>query len=332
MKTAILGTGGWGTALAMFLARNGLDITLWGRDPEFTARLQATRENEIYLPGASLPETISATADLGRVADCQLVLIVTPSLALRSVAEKLQTGGLSERAILLSCTKGIEFASGKRMSQILAEYFPRNPIAVLSGPSHAEEVARERPTAVVIGAQDHDIAVQLQKYFTSPAFRAYTSDDVDGIELGGALKNIFALAAGVSDGLGLGDNSKAALVTRALAELVRLGTALGGKRETFQGLSGIGDLMVTCFSQHSRNRAFGEKLGRGETLAAIQAGTRKVAEGVPTTRSAWQCARNTGIVTPIIDEMHGILYDSQSPLEAMRRLLSRDPRPEAEGV
>lgn len=332
MKVAVIGAGGWGTALAMLLARNGSHVTLWGRDPGLVNTLAHTRENSVYLPGVILPADIGLTSDLTHISKAELLVVVTPSVAIRSISEKLAAIGLSKNAILLSCTKGIEFDSGKRMTQILSEYFPANPVAVLSGPSHAEEVAREKPTAVVVGARDHAIAVDLQRHFSSPNFRAYTSQDVDGIELGGALKNIFAIAAGISDGLGLGDNTKAALVTRALAELIRLGVALGGKRETFQGLSGIGDLMVTCFSRHSRNRRFGERLGRGETIAEIQAGARTIAEGVPTTRSAFQCARRENISTPIIDEIHGILYENTPTSIAMKRLLTRDPRPEADDV
>ncbi|HEY5892160.1 MAG TPA: NAD(P)H-dependent glycerol-3-phosphate dehydrogenase [Chthoniobacterales bacterium] len=330
MKVAVIGAGGWGTALAMLLARNGSEVTLWGRDSGFVRTLESTRENVPYLPGVILPHNIALTSNLGDVSKAPLALIVTPSIAIRSISEKLADIGLSNGTVLLSCTKGIEFDSGKRMTQILSEYFPANPVAVLSGPSHAEEVAREQPTAVVLGASDHDVAVELQRHFSSPNFRAYTSQDVDGIELGGALKNIFAIAAGISDGIGLGDNTKAALVTRALTELIRLGVALGGKRETFQGLSGIGDLMVTCFSRHSRNRRFGERLGRGETLAVIQAGARTVAEGVPTTKSAFQCARREKITTPIIDEMYSILYEGTPPSVALKRLLTRDPRPEAD--
>jgi glycerol-3-phosphate dehydrogenase (NAD(P)+) len=214
------------------------------------------------------------------------------------------------------------------MSEVIAEHFPNHPLAVLSGPSHAEEVARKMPTCVVLGCGDSAIAQKLQRAFTAPYFRSYTSDDIAGVELGGALKNIFALAAGVSDGLGLGDNAKAALVTRALVELGRLGTALGGKRETFMGLSGVGDLMVTCFSRHSRNRAVGERLGKGERLADIVASMQMVAEGVPTTYSAFECARKAGVETPIIDQVKAILDGTVAPADAMARLLGRDPKPE----
>ncbi len=326
----IIGAGGWGTALALLLHGNGVRTTVWGHDADHVARVEQDHANLPYLPGVTLPADLRFTADLEALATCDLLLLVTPSKALREVTARLSTIELRADAVLLSGTKGVERGSGLRMSEIVAESFPQNPVAVLSGPSHAEEVARRMPTAIVFGCRDPAIAQRLQQAFTAPFFRAYTNDDVAGIELGGALKNIFALAAGVSDGLGLGDNSKAALVTRALAELIRLGTALGGRRETFQGLSGIGDLMVTCFSRHSRNRAVGERLGCGETLAAIVSSMNMVAEGVPTTYSAHECARRLGIVTPIIDEMKALLDGAHSPKEAMTNLLSRDPRQEAE--
>ena len=327
-NVGIVGAGSWGTALAFPPLGNHLPVTIWGHDAAHIARVAAARENAAYLPGVALPEALRFTAELDDLRACDLVLLVTPSKAIREVASRLSTVGLREDAALLSCTKGVERGSGLRMSEIIAECFPRHPVGVLSGPSHAEEVARQKPTALVLGCHDAALAKRLQQAFSTPFFRAYTSDDVAGIELGGALKNIFALAAGVSDGLGLGDNSKAALVTRALAELTRLGTALGGRRETFQGLSGLGDLMVTCFSKHSRNRAVGERLGRGERLADIVASMNMVAEGVPTTYSAFECARKCGVETPIIDQMKAILDGSVSPADAMARLLGRDPKPE----
>ncbi len=261
-QVGIIGAGSWGTALAVVIEANGLPVLIWGHDAQHIASLTATHENAAYLPGLRLPDALRFTTNLEDLSGCDLVLVVTPSKAVREVAARLSTMALSSAAVLLSCTKGVERGSGLRMSEILAECFPKNPVAVLSGPSHAEEVIQRMPTAVVLGAAQAEIRARLQQTFATPFFRPYTSDDVAGIELGGALKNIFALAAGVSDGLGLGDNSKAALITRALAELIRLGVALGGKRETFHGLSGIGDLMVTCFSRHSRNRAVGERLGK----------------------------------------------------------------------
>src|SRR5438067_2562075 len=328
-KIAVIGAGGWGTALAILLADRGVPITLWGYDAGHIEEMKKTRANDVYLPGVTLPENIDLTASLGDAADgAELAVFVPPSKAMRSVAENFAKTQPARGMIILSCTKGIEQGSGLRMSQVIAEHLPENPVAVLSGPSHAEEVSRRMPTAVVLGCREQPVAHALQQLFSTGAFRAYTSDDVAGIELGGALKNIFAIAAGVSDGLGFGDNSKAALVTRALAELMRLGTALGGRRETFRGLSGIGDLMVTCFSRHSRNRGVGERLGRGEKIEAITQTMSMVAEGVPTARSAYECARKAAVVTPIIDQVHALLFSNKSPRIAMMELLGRELRPE----
>jgi glycerol-3-phosphate dehydrogenase (NAD(P)+) len=324
----IVGAGGWGTALALLLHENSFPITLWGHDPAEIVTIREQRENTIYLRGVPLPETFRYTSELGDLSACDLLVLVTPSKATREVSARLSTTALRDDAVLLTCTKGVERGSGKRMSEIVAEAFPRHVVAALYGPSHAEEVARQAPTAVVIASADAAAGARLQQAFTTRFFRSYTNNDVAGVELGGALKNIFALAAGVSDGLGLGDNTKAALVTRALAEMTRLGTALGGRRETFQGLSGIGDLMVTCFSQHSRNRGFGERLGRGESPAAITSSTAMIAEGVPTTYSAQECAQKLGIETPIIDQMRALLDGATSPREALAALLSREPKPE----
>lgn len=327
-KIAVIGAGGWGTALAILLAERGLPVTLWGYEKGGVEELKLTRVNRLFLPGVTLPDGIRPTGALADALDAGVILFVPPSKAMRSVAQNFAALRPPKSAVLLSCTKGIERGSGLRMSEILAQFFPENPLAVLSGPSHAGEVARRAPTAVVLGCGDHTVAKELQRIFSSNAFRSYTSTDVAGIELGGALKNIFAIAAGVGDGMGLGDNSKAALVTRSLAELIRLGVALGGRRETFQGLSGIGDLMVTCFSRHSRNRGVGERLGRGESVTEITQTMAMVAEGVPTALSARECARRLNIGTPIIDQVYAVLYENKPPGEAMRELLTREPRPE----
>ncbi len=327
-KISILGAGSWGTALAVWLAARGLPVTLWGHDAAHIARLAADRVNETYLPGVPLATGIRPVAELAQTAGSDLVIFVTPSKATREVATALAGVSLAPGAVLLSCTKGMEFPGGLRMSEILAECLPGHDVAVLSGPSHAEEVARSSPAAIVLGARRPETATRLQAVFNAAALRAYTSDDVAGIELGGALKNIFALAAGVSDGFGFGDNAKAALVTRSLVELTRLGVKLGGQGDTFQGLSGVGDLMVTCFSRHSRNRLVGERLGRGEPLTEIIRSMRMVAEGVPTTRSAFACARQHGVETPVIDEMHAILYEGRAPREALVNLYQRDAKPE----
>ena len=330
-KIAVLGAGSWGTALAVWLATRGQPVTLWGHDPQHIDLLRESGTNAKYLRGVALPSLISPVNDLRLVSGSDLVVFVTPSRVIREVAGQLAAvGACKPGAVLLSCTKGIEFGSGRRMSQVLTDTLPGSEVAVLSGPSHAEEVARNSPTAIVIGAARAETATRLQTLFSAAALRTYSNDDVPGIELGGALKNVFAIAAGVSDGLGFGDNAKAALVTRSLAELIRLGVRLGGRRETFQGLSGIGDLMVTCFSRHSRNRALGERLGRGESLSDITRSMSMVAEGVPTTRSAYACAREHRLETPVLDEVHAILYQGRSPSEALRSLFRRDPRPETE--
>lgn len=325
---SIIGAGSWGTALAALWAKEGRDIILWGHDEARIRQVQATRQNSDYLSGVTLPVNVTATADLSACAQADLIVFVTPSTALRDVAQRFAQLKTSRDAIILSCTKGIEHGSGMRMSEILRQFFPDNRIAVLSGPNLAIEVARSLPTATVIGCEEEPCAIALQTFLGSERFRIYTSSDVVSIELGGSLKNVFALAAGMSDGLGLGDNSKAALVTRCMAELLRLGTAMGGNARTFYGLSGVGDLMATCFSKHSRNRTVGERLGRGQTLAQIQADMKMVAEGVPTTQSAFECARRLAIDAPIIGEVHAILYENKPLLGAMQSLLGRDPKAE----
>jgi glycerol-3-phosphate dehydrogenase (NAD(P)+) len=326
---SIIGGGGWGTALAVMIAKNGYTVRWWVRRKEFAEALDRERVNHQYLPGIAIPESIVVTNQLSDAAKADVILFVTPSTALREVASSLAaTASLRPATILISGVKGIEHGTGLRMSEIVGVTFPGHPIAVLSGPNLAVEVANLTPTATVIGASIEEIGKRLQKIISTRSFRAYTSSDVIGIEVGGALKNIFAIAAGIADGLGLGDNSKAALITRSLAEMARLGLALGGKRETFQGLSGAGDLIVTCFSRHSRNRRVGERIGRGEHLKDIQNSMQMVAEGVPTTRSARDCAIRLAVTTPIINEVNSILYENASPAVAMERLVSRAFRPE----
>jgi Glycerol-3-phosphate dehydrogenase len=327
-ETAIIGAGGWGTALAALWAADGRHISLWGNHAERISRIQASRENTEYLPGVSLPTNVHATHDFADCREADLLVFVTPSIAMREIATRLRAAGIRKDAMLLSCTKGIEHGLGLRMSEVLSEIFPTHEIAVLSGPNLAVEVARGLPTATVIGCVNEDRASELQALLGSELFRIYTSTDVTSIELGGALKNVFALAAGVSDGLGLGDNSKAALVTRSLAELLRLGTAMGGHARTFYGLSGAGDLIATCFSKHSRNRRVGERLGRAEPLREIQADMQMVAEGIPTARSAYECAQRLGVETPIIDQVYAVLYQDKPLLLAMQDLLGRDPKAE----
>ena len=331
-KISVIGAGSWGTALALLLAENRLQVRLWAHNPSVAQELVSRRTNETYLPGVRLPPNVYATASLEDTLDAELAVIVSPSKAVRELGMKLAALRPDRETVFVSCTKGIEHDTGKLMSDILEECLPGHPVAVLSGPNHAVEVAQRIPAAGVIGCRDTELLDTLQKTFSLPTFRAYTSDDVLGIQLGGALKNVFAISAGVSDGFNMGDNAKAGLVTRALAEMMRLGVALGGRRETFFGLSGVGDLMVTCFSRHSRNRKVGERLGRGESPAQIQASMQMVAEGIPTALSAWQCAQRLGVETPIISEAHAVLYLNKAPHEAMWELLGRPPRAEPERV
>jgi glycerol-3-phosphate dehydrogenase (NAD(P)+) len=274
-----------------------------------------------------LPPAIRLTSELHDCAGTDLIVFVTPSVALRTVAARLRKF-TNEKAVLITCTKGVEHRTGKRMSEILTELLPNHAVAVLSGPNLAIEVARGLPTASVLACSKPDSAPQLQDHLGSARFRIYTADELPGVELGGALKNVFAIAAGASDGLGLGDNSKAALVTRALAEMIRLGTAMGGELPTFYGLSGAGDLILTCFSQHSRNRRVGEQLGRGLSLEQITGAMQMVAEGIPTAKSAYECARKLEIETPIIDQVYALLYEQKSAADALADLLGREQKPE----
>jgi len=328
VNTAIIGAGGWGTALASLWAKQGRQIVLWGHNSDRVARMQKTRENSDYLPGIQLPDSVHITPDLNDCVDANLIVLATPSTALRDVAAQLAKMIGLTHPVFLSCTKGIEHGTGKRMTEILRQIFPENKIAALSGPNLATEVARDLPTATVIACDDGDCAASLQTALGNPRFRVYTSQDVVSVELGGALKNVFAIAAGISDGLGLGDNAKAALVTRSLAELVRFGVAMGGTANAFYGLSGAGDLILTCYSEGSRNHSVGKRLGRGEPLQEITESMKMVAEGIPTARSAWECARRLNITTPITDEVHSILYKQKKPAVALEELLKREPKPE----
>ena len=326
--TAIVGAGAWGTALAWLWGKDGRRVSLWGHNVNRVTRMQKTRENSDYLPGIKLPETVTVTSELPDCAGADLIVLVAPSTALREITTRLRKVISNPHAALLSCTKGIEHVTGMRMSQILHEAFPEHPIAVLSGPNLAVEIAQGLPTATVIASDDMDCAASLQGVLGSPRFRIYTSRDVVSVELGGALKNVFAIAAGISDGLGLGDNSKAALIIRSLAELVRLGVAMGGSVNAFYGLSGAGDLVLTSYSERSRNHTVGKRLGRGEPLDQITASMKTVAEGIPTTRSAWECARRLNIVMPIIDQVYAVLYQQKKPTAALEELLSREQKAE----
>jgi glycerol-3-phosphate dehydrogenase (NAD(P)+) len=327
-KTAVIGAGSWGTALAWLWAKEGRKISLWGNNAERVERMLKTRENSDYIRGLKLPNSVKITHELRDCADADLIVLVTPSTFLRAIAVLFKEVLDNPRAVFLSCTKGIEHGTEMRMSEVITDIFPEHRVAVLSGPNLAAEVVRKVPTATVIACQDPESAAELQTFLGSSHFRIYTNNDVTSVELGGALKNVFAIAAGASDGLGLGDNTKAALVTRSLAELIRLGTAMGGNFRTFYGLSGVGDLIATCFSKHSRNRRVGENLGRGQAIEQITSAMQMVAEGIPTTRSAYACARKLGIDTPITNEVYSLLYEEKTPVQAMHDLLERDQKAE----
>jgi glycerol-3-phosphate dehydrogenase (NAD(P)+) len=324
----VIGAGGWGTALALLFARRGVKVPIWGHDTAHIRTMRSDRTNEKYLPGISLPAEILPAESLAECLEAEILFVAVPSKNLAEVISRIAQAAGSKKPVLVSCTKGIEREQGLLMSEVIASNFPGATIAVLSGPNLAGEIAKGIPAAGVIGCGDERALKAIQSLFEGTSFRAYTSEDLRGIQLGGALKNVFALAAGISDGLGLGENAKAALVTRSLAEMTRLGTAMGGQRETFGGLSGIGDLMVTCFSDRSRNHQVGFRLGQGESLESITASMAMVAEGVPTAASAHASARRLGVETPIIDEVHSLLQGTISPAEGMRALMNRQLKSE----
>ncbi len=325
MRITVLGAGAWGTALAQLLCTGKNEVTLWGHDSSLLGELEKSRRNEKYLPGVELSAALMFQADLTRaLSGPELVLMAVPSRAFREISGSL--AGFT--GITVSATKGIEPVTGLTMCGVLAQAAPKAKVAALSGPTLAFEVARGVPTAATAASEDPATAAAVQKLFHRPNFRVYTSVDLKGVEFGGALKNVIAIAAGVCDGLGFGDNSKAALVTRGLIEIRRLGVAAGAQPDTFFGLSGLGDLMVTCFSKLSRNRGFGERLGRGEKVADILAGAKSVAEGYPTARSAYELAGKLGIETPIIAEIHAALYQGKNPEHALRDLTARESKPE----
>ena len=319
MRICVLGAGAWGAALAKVLHENGNAVTLWDINAALLAELQSGRSEKL-LPGVALPTDWKTETDFAKAVGGKEVLVLAiPSQFFRDVAVKLK----GHPGIFVSVTKGIEFETGETMSRILREYAPADRVAALSGPSFAREVAMGIPTSIVCASESEGTAKTVQGLFHRPEFRIYRSTDILGVEYGAALKNVIAIGAGVGDGLGYGDNTKAGLVSRALSEMRRLGVACGAKPETFNGLSGLGDLMLTCFSQQSRNRDLGERLGRGETMTAIQASHPKLAEGHPTAKSAHKLARDKNVPTPIIDEVYAMLYAGKNPKLAVRDLISR---------
>lgn len=325
-SVGIVGAGSWGTSLAILLGEKGYPVTLWVNEPELLENLRDKRQNDLFLPGITLPSSVSFSGNLAEtVSDKGYVLFVVPSHVLREIFRQC-VAHIPADAIIVSATKGIEISSLMRMSEVMIDVGGADVgerIAVLSGPSFAVEVARKSPTTIVAAANDEGIAEKVQLLMTTPWFRTYTNTDIIGVEVGGSLKNIIAIAAGVVDGLGLGANTKAALLTRGLAEMTRLGTAMGGMPLTFAGLSGMGDLILTCNSPLSRNYSTGFKLGQGAKLSTIAASQTMVAEGINTTKSAFLLARRIGVEMPITEQVHAILFEEISPHEAVRNLMTR---------
>jgi len=326
-RVTVLGAGSWGTAIALLLAGKGCGVRLWEFRPNAAERLRRERENKEFLPGLPLPETISIHHDAAAcLEESQFVILAIPSQFVRGALEKIKAA-IPDRAILINAAKGIEEGTLRRPSEVIrdliSDAFP-DRYAALSGPSHAEEVSREIPTTVVAASEKLETARRVQELFSTSAFRVYASEDLVGVELGAALKNIIAIATGICDGLGFGDNTKGALLTRGLAEITRLGVKLGGQPRTFAGLSGMGDLITTCMSRHSRNRYVGEQIGKGMRLNEVLAGMTMVAEGVRTCRSARDLAHREGVPMPITEAVYSILFEDKNPKQAVVELMTRD--------
>jgi glycerol-3-phosphate dehydrogenase (NAD(P)+) len=328
-RVAVLGAGSWGTTLAIHLANAGHDVTLWGHRADELADIDAHRENRKFLPSIRLPDGVKVRPELeAALRSPEFTVFAVPSQAVREVARKVADVGV-EVPCLISASKGFELGTRECPSRVLAETLPKSSVVVVTGPSHAEEVSRGIPTSVVAASADETAARAVQTLFSTPAFRVYTNDDVVGCEVAAGVKNVIAIAAGVCDGIGFGDNTKGALLTRGLAEISRLGVAMGGRRDTFFGLAGMGDLIATAMSRHSRNRYVGERLGRGESLSAVLAAMTMVAEGVPAARAARELGREHGVELPITEQVCALLFDGRGPREALQALMARDLRREA---
>lgn len=327
IKVGVIGAGGWGTALAITLCQNFDKIKLWSYEDSVADEININHTNSSFLPGIVLPDAITASNDLSMFSEMDLLVLTIPTQFVRSV---LSGNNFVRGKQIVNCAKGIERGTMLRVSEILfdlADVKPEN-YAILTGPSHAEEVARKMPTTVTAASENFYFANMVQKVFTTAEFRVYSSDDVIGCEIGAALKNVIAIAAGVIDGLGLGDNTKAALITRGLAEMSRLGVALGANPMTFSGLSGLGDLYVTCSSRHSRNRHVGELIGKGKTLQEIVSDMKMVAEGIATTESAFELGKKHLVEIPITEQMHKILFENACPMTAIKELMTRQTKRE----
>lgn len=331
-QVAVIGAGSWGTALSVLLGRSGHRVRLWSRNERVASQIRRDRVNREYLAGIEVPETVDVELGYGEaLANAEFAVMVVPSHALRDIVEGVAPH-VPESAVVISGTKGIEEGTLRRPSEILQESLPDHPPVALSGPSFAREVAQGLPTAVTAASNDPDSARRTQALFTGERFRVYTNDDLLGVELAAALKNVIALATGIADGLGYGHNSRAALITRGLAEVVRLGTVMGARSRTFSGLAGLGDLVLTCTGDLSRNRTVGLRLGRGEDLEEILSSMKMVAEGIRTARAARRLARDHGVEMPIVEEVHALLFEGKSAERATADLMLREPKSEYWGT
>lgn len=321
----VVGSGSWGTAVAYLLGVNGFNVKLWSYEKDVVEEINSEHTNKEYLKDARLAKTIHATADINELADCEFLVNVVPTQHIRSVYEKADFS--LRRKFLINCSKGVEITTQKRISQIFIDDFElqRRRYAILTGPSHGEEVAKDIPTTVLAASKDKYLGIFTQEIFSNPAFRVYRSYDTIGAELGSSMKNIIAIASGIVDGLGLGDNTKAALVTRGLAEMKRFGMYQKAKRMTFSGLSGLGDLYVTCSSYHSRNRRVGISIGKGTGMQDFFGNSKMVAEGVPTTKAIYNIARKSGVEMPIVEKVYEVIYDNLDCREAIKELMTRTP-------
>ena len=327
-KISVIGSGGWGIALTILLHKNGHDLTIWSFDKKEAEELKKTRQNKTKLPNILLPEDVKVTDDLREAVDNKDILILAvPSKAIRSVSKSLKNI-IKDNQIIVNVAKGLEEDTLETMTDIIEEELKdKNPkVAVLSGPSHAEEVGRGIPTTCVVSAHNKELTLYLQNIFMNPSFRVYTSPDMLGVEIGGALKNVIALAAGIADGLNYGDNTKAALITRGIKEIASLGVAMGGEQSTFYGLTGLGDLIVTCASMHSRNRRAGILLGQGKTLGEAIKEVNMVVEGVYSAKSALMAAKKHNVEIPIIEQVNAVLFENKNAAEAVNELMIRDKK------
>ncbi len=328
-KVSVIGSGSWGTAVAVMLAENGHNVVLWSFFKEESESLRANKENIPFLPGVKIPDNVRFEYEIKNCVDADLIITASPSHAIRSTAKLLATA-VKEGQIILNISKGLEEKTLYTMSEVLQEELPMCEIAVMSGPSHAEEVSRKIPTTNVVAAKSELVANKIQDIMMNSNFRIYTNLDIQGVELGGSLKNVIALCAGILDGMGLGDNTKAALMTRGIVEMARLGVAMGAKETTFNGLSGIGDLIVTCTSMHSRNRRAGILIGQGKSVNEAQNEVKMVVEGVKTCKAAYALAQKMGVEMPIVNEAYKVLFEGLSPNDAVKNLMAREKKHESE--